>query len=485
MSAFLPVSHSHSPYYLPSIAPEQLNNTNGLHGFDRLPREVKELIFCNLSGTELIQFALTSKAALIHFQGYMQHIQAALSAKLSYRFDVPQFNRVISTLTPEIRYRIQRSQKQITNNRFLALIAILAKPLSERKVKDIVAIALLSQKRSNDLVNYSMHAQHLLTDMALIQLEQLDLTDEEWQAFLAIPGERLAGGLIGIWEDDLAETEDLEQIESLMLTSKLFANAPRINPIDQSICFPLPWTACKPSRESRFVKLVNNGADVHLLCNAKEENLWHIALKNKNPNLVQLLLDHQVSITQRDNIGRMPYHWAARHGYFGVFLILIRGLEIDIYQRLQTNQTVFDLAVMSGARLLINWLLENGAKEHINNADNVMLNTPLHHAVSNDSINLARDLLSHGANPNQQDKSLQSPFFLAASKGDKKMVGLLLEFDADPTLVDHKKRTALRVAEDSGYSRIAELISHTIEENAKKKIEENAKKKNFSFFKKT
>lgn len=469
MSAFLSVSHSHSPYYLPSIAPEQLNSTSRLQGFDRLPHEVKELIFCNLYESELIQFALTSKAALIHVQDYMQHIQSVLSE---------------NTLTPEIRHRIKRLQKQISYDRFLTLIAILAKPLSERKVKDIGAIALISQKRGNDLVNYYMHAQHLLTDLALIELEQLDLTDEEWQAFLAIPDERLAGGLIGIWEDDLAETEDLEQIESLMLTSKLFANTSKINPIDQSTCFPLPWAACKPSRESQFVKLLNNGADVHLLCNAKEENLWHIALKNKNPNLAKLLLDQQVSITQRDNIGRMPYHWAARHGYFGIFLILIHGLDIDIYQKLQTNQTVFDLAVMSGTDHLINWLLENGAKEHINNADNVMLNTPLHHAVSNASTNLAFDLLSHGANPNKQNKYLQSPFFQAVSKGDKKMVGLLLEFDADPTLVDHKKRTALSVAEGSGYFTIAELISNAIEENAKKKIEENAKKKNSHFLKK-
>ncbi len=467
MSRSSSISSSNRACYANAIAHAQRyqrSNSNVLRRFLDVPVDAQRVTFRELRWSELVSFALVSKAALACFNQYMQHIQAVLSTKLNYPpdhpFEAKKAMVVISKRSTVIKHLIGKACKQITQERFLTLLAMLAKPFSEREIKNLAEVALLSEERGNDLVNFPLHAQHLLRDEVLIELARLDLTEEQWRDFLAIPGEHIAGGLVRALEENLEESKDL------MLESRLFANIPSFNFDNQAaanncqpISLPLHWSACKAARIDNFEELISYGADVHL-SNHKNENLWHIALKNKNPKLAEFLFDKQVAVTQQDDAGLTPYHWAARYGYFAFFQKLTFGSGIHLHKQLETDRRILGFAVLGGSINLIKWLLEHGAQKQI---DSVTQRAPLHHAVSSGQTNIALLLLESGAKPDIQDEKLQSPLSMAVNQGSFGMVELLLKYQANPTPAD------LAVAKKKGYLKIAGCLSDAMKANPPKR----------------
>jgi ankyrin repeat protein len=69
--------------------------------------------------------------------------------------------------------------------------------------------------------------------------------------------------------------------------------------------------------------------------------------------------------------------------------------------------------------------------------------SPLHHAVIEDDIILAKSLLSSSAEINLQDDAGYSPLFFAAQNKSLPMIDLLLERKADPNLLDKNGASVL------------------------------------------
>ena len=61
-------------------------------------------------------------------------------------------------------------------------------------------------------------------------------------------------------------------------------------------------------------ELLSKGANPNILSGKERASCFQIALKKGNVNIVQLLLDHQVSLKYKDNIGRSNSHYAAWGG---------------------------------------------------------------------------------------------------------------------------------------------------------------------------
>jgi len=110
-------------------------------------------------------------------------------------------------------------------------------------------------------------------------------------------------------------------------------------------------------------------------------------------------------------------------------------------------------------------LLELGANIH---AKDVAGYTPLHHCltcVSNSvTLRMARELLKAGADPNTKNRFGSSPLFEPVQAANMESINILLEFGADPDLVDND---GVRCS-NMGNSKITELFSKT----DKKKIKE-------------
>lgn len=91
-------------------------------------------------------------------------------------------------------------------------------------------------------------------------------------------------------------------------------------------------------------------------------------------------------------------------------------------------------------------------------AANPMKVMPLHSAASARNLESARALLENGAPVNARQHGGWAPIHAAAQNGDRAMVELLLQHDADPHLASDEGKTPAAVASEKGHSEIAALL---------------------------
>jgi hypothetical protein len=88
--------------------------------------------------------------------------------------------------------------------------------------------------------------------------------------------------------------------------------------------------------------------------------------------------------------------------------------------------------------------------------------TPLHLAVANQNLVLARFLIEHGADVNARDGKGQTPLHYAVNRRDLELIRLLLDAKADPNLSDAEGKTPLAMVSglnDAGVPYYGNTIS--------------------------
>jgi len=181
--------------------------------------------------------------------------------------------------------------------------------------------------------------------------------------------------------------------------------------------------AVKNNESAKVRELIKNNPD---LVFSKDEDGFtplHLAAANGHKEIVEFLLTTKADVNARDNAGSTPLHQAAA----------AEGQHSDI----------------------VELLLKHGAD--VDAADRQWL-TPLHYATLTDNQGAVRSLLNYGANPNAKDNKVgDTPLILAAGKGYKEVVEVLLAHGADVNLADNKG-TPLTWATRTGHSDIADLL---------------------------
>jgi len=93
--------------------------------------------------------------------------------------------------------------------------------------------------------------------------------------------------------------------------------------------------------------------------------------------------------------------------------------------------------------------------------------SPLHEAVFNEaSLDIVRLLIQRGADVNKKscgdgwavNCNCSTPLYIAACKGNVKMVKLLLDHGADVSLAHYDKKTALKIAQEQGQTAVVRLL---------------------------
>lgn len=150
-------------------------------------------------------------------------------------------------------------------------------------------------------------------------------------------------------------------------------------------------------------------------------------------------------------------------------------------------------AAFNGNSVYLELLLSYGANVHIpTNPDSTLRDdaadfkdrstTALHLAVRAGNLGCAVILINAGANVNAQDWSGATPLHEAAYHGQHTCVGMLLEYNADGTLLTKCNKTADRVALDQGFTTIATLLSRERKKNeTKQQSQENKESSWWSF----
>ena len=185
------------------------------------------------------------------------------------------------------------------------------------------------------------------------------------------------------------------------------------------------------------------------------------ALHRRHFQVADLLYQHGAAVDIRGIYERTPLHTASMFGLVDVMRWLLNhGADVNAKQ--DDCWTPLHLATYNTDLEAVQVLLGH-------NADVDLLNeigrTPLYVALfgslspEGKAIDVVRQLLEHGADPNARDHNLSSPLHLASIRGQLEISRLLLSHGANVDEKDEEGRTPLQVASSKGHIEIIKLLS--------------------------
>ena len=143
--------------------------------------------------------------------------------------------------------------------------------------------------------------------------------------------------------------------------------------------------------------------------------------------------------------------------------------------KLDNSHVIFDAISSFDEALVKQLLLEQGV-----NANTQKLGTGttlLHQCCIDDNLSATRFLLEQFANPNIQDSDLWSPLHVASFLGRTDLISLLIQFDADPTLLDVDGNLAIDHASGGVRETLERLMTNKgINEGKLKEIRKSTRK---------
>lgn len=171
--------------------------------------------------------------------------------------------------------------------------------------------------------------------------------------------------------------------------------------------------------------------------------------------VVQVFLEYGVDVNLKDVLDKStPLHCAVTTQNIRIVRMLLE-YGADVHTVDVRNKTPLHLAASCEEPEIVNMLIQCGAD--INNK--IGKETPLHSAVRYQRLTNARLLIDRGANLDVADSiSGKTALHLAAERTDKKIVSLLLQHDADPTILTDDGKSALQLAIEGNNSEVVDLL---------------------------
>lgn len=233
--------------------------------------------------------------------------------------------------------------------------------------------------------------------------------------------------------------------------------------------------------------------------NEYQETLLHVAARAGQVEVMQLLLEHGADVNARDEDQKTPLHFAVDRPRSGVVAVLVAA-GADTSLRDWHDSTPMDLvgtvsvirelskkpnpdealeyAAAAGSMAELRSLLSkpessSEAPEALRAAvkadrlevvcfllkEGVAVNAhDLHIAVDNNSIEIGRCLLAHGADVHAMTEFLGSPLHHAAVDGHREFAELLLANGADINLRNESGSTPLGFARKEGHKELADYL---------------------------
>ena len=179
------------------------------------------------------------------------------------------------------------------------------------------------------------------------------------------------------------------------------------------------------------------------------------ALKQGNLENVRDLIQDGINLDIPDEYGVTALQYSIENGYIDIVkLLLISGADPNIENCLLINDGQLFIDANSKG-------IEDGAVaiEHIiKEIQNLKSTSALHVAIKRNDMESLKLLLEYGADPNVLDLGCCSPLHWAATKNNLTAAKLLLETKANPNLQDLAKSTAIHEAVRKNNIEIVKLL---------------------------
>jgi len=184
----------------------------------------------------------------------------------------------------------------------------------------------------------------------------------------------------------------------------------------------------------------------------------HNAVKSKDMEVIELLVNQGADVNTRDSDSITPLHLALEQCRAEIIkLLLSRDANVDAKGK--DGGTYIHIAAERGYLQIVEHLLKRGA--YVNSAYTSTYQegyTPLCLAVKEGQEDVVKLLLECGANVDAQVEDGKTVLQLAIEKGNEKVVNLLLEYGANIDAEDKDGKTVLHFAVEKGCSVIIEHV---------------------------
>ncbi|XP_076812155.1 uncharacterized protein LOC143459076 isoform X2 [Clavelina lepadiformis] len=181
----------------------------------------------------------------------------------------------------------------------------------------------------------------------------------------------------------------------------------------------------------------------------------HAAADSGNITIVKMLLNAGATIDLKNEDEQTPLHLAAENGSVKIVKELVSRKKEIVHDDDEGANTPLHLAALSGRQHCVRELVRLGANIGARNAKQW---TPLDCCASAGMYKSATVLLEADCPVDPKDKRKVTPLHLACQEGHKKMVELLLAWNADITHRAVHGRNALDFAIDHGQVECARTI---------------------------
>ena len=175
-----------------------------------------------------------------------------------------------------------------------------------------------------------------------------------------------------------------------------------------------------------------------------------------------LLSQPSVDPNKKDGIGQTPLMWASKHGSDSACALLVEH-KADVLASDRYGRTALHWAAFSGKESTASLILGLGADPNAVDKNPRRATTPLIEVARNmkKTAGMVRILLEHGASTGIRDSDVfrrHTALHAAAMEGWRDAVEVLLEFKADPNVLDTYGQTACQVAEYHKHEDIVRLL---------------------------
>ena len=211
--------------------------------------------------------------------------------------------------------------------------------------------------------------------------------------------------------------------------------------------------------KDRVQLLLSKGANANALDDQGLAPL-HVAIQNRSSDLAALLIEHGADANQPDNDGITPLTYAINRNHVpSIKLLVAHGADVNA--RNKQGYTPLEFAIGDDKLFAAQALIDAGGD--VSSANGSQKVTPLmliaskiapqarttHLAGGPTPIDIAKELIEHGADVNAKSASGITPLMVAAGNNNAPMIGFLLSKGADPALKNNIGKTALDIARDA------------------------------------